>query len=570
VSGSTNTDTQRKQDLQTLSTALNAYYQKHGTFNVAGAGAGGSGAGLVSKDGPPQYKTIEQALYEDGDLVANTSMPTTPSNANDYYMLYSCNAGQSFALSAKLDNPSSSDIANIQTTCNGSGGNGTYTTYGRNYAVAGTPPNTDAQRKQDLQTLTNALRSYYKKHGTFKVAGAGAGGGGNGVVSTDGTTSIIQGLYADGDLSSNTTLPAAPSSGSDYYLLYVCDSGQSFALSSKLDNPSSSDIANIQTTCNGTGANGTYSLYGRNYAVSGTPPYLWPLIYGQSGSYFASTVQDLADMDALGMHLIISSPGGAPYSAFAAHHAKAITNDIDAIVVHTLCPSGTSCNVTQSGVDSVLSQTQSYLTSVANDPNIVGFWILDDYPGGDIHTVLQQVHALVVQANATSIVQRATVCGVGVDVTLLGAQTTRDYGPTLSNVTSAGCDIVGIYAYGHEEHGTDPAQFDWSMSIMLPDLLARLRAIGWDTTTKPVIGLPQAFRVPGYVMPRRADVAQQTAAFCNAGAVAITAFSWDTSAVGAGAGLVGAQEPYNNADIRQGLIDGLQQCRSVWSATLAR
>jgi peptidoglycan hydrolase-like protein with peptidoglycan-binding domain len=127
----------------------------------------------------------------------------------------------------------------------------------------------DLQRKQDLQTLASALQSWYQKHNTYGIAGAGSAGSGTGVVSADGSPTIIQALYADGDLNSNALLPANPAAGSDYYLLYICNGGKTFSLSAKLDNPSSADIANIQASCNGTGINGTYSLYGRNYAVTG-------------------------------------------------------------------------------------------------------------------------------------------------------------------------------------------------------------------------------------------------------------------------------------------------------------
>ncbi len=132
------TDAQRKADLQTLAGALNLYYQKHGTYTVSGSGAGGIGVGVIAGqnlNGPPTYKTIQQALVDDGDLAAPIA-----NIGNSYYLLYICDGGQTYALSAKLDAPSAEDVAYIQTTCNGTGSNGTYTLYGRNYAVQGTTP----------------------------------------------------------------------------------------------------------------------------------------------------------------------------------------------------------------------------------------------------------------------------------------------------------------------------------------------------------------------------------------------------------------------------------------------
>lgn len=124
----------------------------------------------------------------------------------------------------------------------------------------------DTQRKEDLQTLANALQAYYAKHNTYRVQG-GAGGAGIGIVATDGSPTIIQALYNDGDLASNARLPV---NTDEYYLLYLCDAQQTFALSAKLDTPTAADVAKLQASCNGAGANSTYSVYGRNYAVTGS------------------------------------------------------------------------------------------------------------------------------------------------------------------------------------------------------------------------------------------------------------------------------------------------------------
>jgi hypothetical protein len=52
-------------------------------------------------------------------------------------------------------------------------------------------------------------------------------------------------------------------------MIYICSGGQSMSLSATLENPTSEDIAHIQTTCNGAiGINGTYNIYGKNYAIN--------------------------------------------------------------------------------------------------------------------------------------------------------------------------------------------------------------------------------------------------------------------------------------------------------------
>jgi len=51
------------------------------------------------------------------------------------YMIYLCEGAQVYALSATKENSTTQDTDYIQKTCNGTGGNGTYTRYGKNYAV---------------------------------------------------------------------------------------------------------------------------------------------------------------------------------------------------------------------------------------------------------------------------------------------------------------------------------------------------------------------------------------------------------------------------------------------------
>ncbi len=76
-------------------------------------------------------KAVTRGLQEEGFLpVSRMDDPIQ----NPGYMFYYC--GDKYALSATLENPTSQDIVYIQTTCNGSGGNGTYNVYGKNYAVA--------------------------------------------------------------------------------------------------------------------------------------------------------------------------------------------------------------------------------------------------------------------------------------------------------------------------------------------------------------------------------------------------------------------------------------------------
>jgi len=126
----------------------------------------------------------------------------------------------------------------------------------------------DAIRKTDLREIQAALEMYAIKHGTYTVANSGYNGGGNGWLGYENgsnyVTAVTRALYSDGDYGNALRDDPAQNPG---YMIYVCDGGKSYSLSATLDNATADDIAHIQTTCNGVGVNGTFPVYGKNYAV---------------------------------------------------------------------------------------------------------------------------------------------------------------------------------------------------------------------------------------------------------------------------------------------------------------
>tara|TARA_B100000745_G_scaffold70940_1_gene42434 strand:- start:5928 stop:6431 length:504 start_codon:yes stop_codon:yes gene_type:complete len=125
-------DAKRKSDLRSAQTALELYYSDYGTYQVANAGYNNGGNGWFARDTGSYGLSVSQALYNGGYI--STGRVEDPIQ-DPGYMIYLCDGGQRYSLSATLENPSAEDIAYIQTTCNGIGGNGTYTRYGKNYAV---------------------------------------------------------------------------------------------------------------------------------------------------------------------------------------------------------------------------------------------------------------------------------------------------------------------------------------------------------------------------------------------------------------------------------------------------
>ena len=127
-------DARRISDLKQIQIALELYYDKYRTYVVSGGGWGGLGTGYLGfENGTTYLKAVTRVLNEEGFLSA--PLVDDPIQ-NAGYMMYVCEVGQVYAISATLEDPSSSNISFIQTTCNGTGANGTYDRYGKNYALA--------------------------------------------------------------------------------------------------------------------------------------------------------------------------------------------------------------------------------------------------------------------------------------------------------------------------------------------------------------------------------------------------------------------------------------------------
>ena len=126
-------DVKRMSDLHNVQLALEMYYDKYNTYLVAGTGWSGCGCGYLAFEGGTYAKAVTRGLQEEGFL----SVPIVEDPIqNPGYMIYLCENSQVYAISARKENPTTDDISYIQRTCNGTGINGTYTVYGKNYAVS--------------------------------------------------------------------------------------------------------------------------------------------------------------------------------------------------------------------------------------------------------------------------------------------------------------------------------------------------------------------------------------------------------------------------------------------------
>jgi type II secretory pathway pseudopilin PulG len=456
-------------------------------------------------------------------------------------------------------------------------------------ATASATATADQTTKANLAAIQAALEAYHSVHGTYAIPGAGNNGNGAGFVTVEGSTyreAISRALYNEGFLS---TLMVDDSTHKYGYMLYLCADGYKYALSATLQSPSAADISKIQSSCNGTGINGTYTRYGKNYALTGSTTFvtLWPTLFGRGGAYEIKTADEAVALAQAKLSMVLigsgaSSPGPIR-DAMVANHLAYI-DLYPQYELYTECPfSGPTKNGTcdPAAVQTALANIKAHLAATANDPNLIGYYVLDDYPGGDIRPILEQIHTLIAASNATSYIKRPAICGFGqlLDYKKSSTDTAfATWNPGLFaqkavNFDPKACDAVLLYNYGENKTtvAADTTLIDWSMTNLLPTMENILVQHGWDQTKVPLIGQPDAFGGPiassknvySYVIPTSANLSAQALAYCKAGAIAILANEWDARK---DPSMDNLSMLYNTPSLVSGLEQGMQQCQTIWRA----
>ena len=210
----------------------------------------------------------------------------------------------------------------------------------------------------------------------------------------------------------------------------------------------------------------------------------------------------------------------------------------------------------------LLAAIDTKLQADARNPLVVGYWVLDDWApwdSGTAKSVLQHIHNHIQQYTPSY----PAICGFGITVTV-PLVVTWNAGPTL-NYSSAGCDMVGIYAYVDTHPSlTDGSKFDFSMQSELPLAFKGLQQQGWNIQHTPLIGIGQAFAglyagtryEPGLT---NVQMSEQARAFCKAGAASIGWYGWDDSGFGSQ-----TETPMTSTLIQQGVVDSIAACQSIW------
>ena len=101
-------DARRKQDLDSIRTAVEIYNNDHSTYKIAGTGSAGTSCGWFNYQGGVYTKTIAQGLLDAGMLGGIVIDPLGKTTGRAY-MYYT--DGKNYSIYASLERPNSQDKA---------------------------------------------------------------------------------------------------------------------------------------------------------------------------------------------------------------------------------------------------------------------------------------------------------------------------------------------------------------------------------------------------------------------------------------------------------------------------
>lgn len=322
----------------------------------------------------------------------------------------------------------------------------------------------------------------------------------------------------------------------------------------------------------------------------------WPLIEMQAGPYSIAPkntpekLNEITDASQAGLKLFrfsSSRVNGTPSlkQLLETNNLRYIDTSLWSFINTTCGPQNRACDLDNTNDstlkqmgDSILANITTYLNrdDIKNDPLIIGFWVQDDNHG-HIKEFLKKVHMLIAEHNKTSVVRRPSVCAYGGQLDYKNALTDTSFSQKDDSFTSAvenfspeGCDIVALYPYGYS-YVNDERAVDWTMERVLPFMLNLLKEKGWSADQIPLMAVPQ---VSGYtwkpdiqvgrqvVHSTYQSVLTQTEAYCKNGATSVLFYAWDDTSEDPG-----KQQAFNNEDMRRGILDGIEKCRTSWGST---
>ena len=221
-------------------------------------------------------------------------------------------------------------------------------------------------------------------------------------------------------------------------------------------------------------------------------------------------------------------------------------------------------------VDTLLTNARQHLLDTKGNPLVVGYWILDDYPG-DVKTILPQLTSLVHQYTPGKL----TICGFGGFLELNGGFGWSEQ--AVSNFSQEGCDVIALYIYASSQHTNiqcsdftrppdvpGPDAYDWTMSRLLPAAFASLKQRGWNPQHTPWIGIADAWagcrkdlnNTYYQVIPTASNMETQALSFCTAGAQGVVWYGWEDTDVNV--------FPNKSPQMKEGVQMGVRACTAYW------
>lgn len=301
----------------------------------------------------------------------------------------------------------------------------------------------------------------------------------------------------------------------------------------------------------------------------------WPAIAGRIGPYSGvRTLEDVAAATRDGFNITVQSAyDPAVLKAMTQQGMKYIDIQLWSLLyaqckrqfdAEAAAGARRSCNLSSQSRTDILHEAEKHIRQVGANADVVAFWILDDYPAGDVSGLLEDLRALVQRSGDETGTRRPVICGVGGS---LDHRSERDPAirpdrtyieAALVNLTPSACDIVAPYFYGAAVRD-DPRWIDWSMADLMPWFMNKLRDRGFDRPALlPVVQAFYAGKRGGttyYVQPGARDIEAQARAYCRQGALAMMFFTWQAS---------DAERSYSNdPDIRAGVAAAVNACRSL-------
>jgi hypothetical protein len=357
-------------------------------------------------------------------------------------------------------------------------------------------------------------------------------------------------------------------------VLIVAAVGTYILTSSHAATPFASSIAANGTTANGASKQ-TCSGAGSGNCVVFTGYGLPSSLIHSFGAYRIASAASADSAAQAGMTTtLIGSASAALSASFTKDHIKYIVGQPANLIVATYqadCGTTPNCVMTAAQNQALYTQLEQEIVATRSDPNVLGYYILDDSPG-NIHDTLIGANAIIKQYGVSpsgTVLPSFCVFGANLDYKLatMQQQFTPNHGffdTQISNYSPQACDNIMIYIYAagpYPRVSVTESNYDWNMTNLLPYIYSQFQARGWNGDKSGLTAVPDAFSDGTEALfptPTAHAITTQVSAFCNAGFGSIMAFLWDPLQFS------GSQSLGNNPTLLTGLQAAHSTCNRDW------